>query len=45
MIEQFYGTLKVTTIPGQSEPGSNGNEGVRLIPQSFRTEASPSDAI
>ena len=34
-----------TTTPGQSEPGSNGNEGVIHTPQTFRTGASPPDAI
>ena len=41
----IYGTLTSTTTPGQSEPGSNGNEGVLHIPQSFRTGASPSDSL
>ena len=36
--------LSDATIPGQSEPGSNGNEGVLSIPQSSSiTETSPSD--
>ena len=35
------GTLSGTTTPGQSGPGSNGNEGVVHIPQSSRTGASP----
>ena len=30
---------------GQSGPGSNGNEGVLLIPQGSRTGASPSDGL
>ena len=34
-----------TTIPGQSGPGSNDNEGVIHISQSSRIEASPSDAV
>ena len=33
------------TTPDQSEPGSNGNEGVFCIPQSFRIRASPSDRL
>ena len=33
-----------TTIPGQSGPGSNGNEWVH-IPQSSKTGASPSDSF
>ena len=39
-------TLSGATIPGQSEPGSNGNEGVLCIPQgSSITETSPSDCL
>ena len=34
------GTLTGTTIQGQSEPGSNGNEGVRHTLQSSRTRYS-----
>ena len=34
-----------TTTPGQSGPGSSGNEGVLHIPQSSRIAPSPSDAI
>ena len=37
--------LTGTTTPDLSGPGSNGNEGVLHIPQSSRTEASPSDAV
>ena len=34
------------TIPGQSGPGSNGNEGVFCIPQSLSiTGTSPSDCL
>ena len=34
------------TIPGQSGPGSNSNEGVLRIPQSSSiTETSPSDCL
>ena len=34
------------TTPGQSEPGSDSNEGVLRIPQSFIiTGASPSDYL
>ena len=36
------GTLRGTAIPGQREPGINGNEGVLHIFQSSRTEASTS---
>ena len=47
MIEEIYwprdGALTGTTTPGQSEPESNGNEGIHHIPQSSRTGASPSD--
>ena len=39
-------TLSGTTTPGQSGPGSNGNEGVLHIPQSFSiTGTSPSDCL
>ena len=39
-------TLLGATIPGQSVPGSNGNEGVLRIPQnSSITGASPSDCF
>ena len=39
-------TLSGTTIPGQSEPGSDGNKGVLHIPQSYSiTEDSPSDCL
>ena len=36
----IYETLTGTTTPGQSGPGSNGNEGILSIPQSSNTEAS-----
>ena len=39
------GNLIGTTIPVNSAPGSNGNEGVLHIPQISRTGASPSDAV
>ena len=38
-------TLSGTTTLGQSGPGSNGNEGVLLIPQSSKAGASPSDCL
>ena len=39
-------TLPGATTQGQSRPGSNSNEGVLCIPQSFSiTEASPSDCL
>ena len=39
-------TLSGATRPGQSGPGSDGNEGVLRIPQSSSiTEASPSDCL
>ena len=38
-------TLTGTTTLGQSEPGSNGNEGVLHITQISRTRASPSDYL
>ena len=33
------------TTPGQSSPGSNGNEGILDIPLIYRTRVSPSDAV
>ena len=38
-------TLTGTTTPGQSGPKSNSNEEVLQIPQSSRTEISPSDCL
>ena len=39
-------TLSGATNPGQSRPGSNGNEGVLCIPQSSSTTgALPSDCL
>ena len=39
------GPLTGATTPGQSGPGSNGNEGVLHIPQGSRTGTSPPDAV
>ena len=39
------GTLTGTTIPCQSGPGSNGNEGILHTPQTSKTRALPSDAV
>ena len=39
------GTLTATTTSGQSGLGSNGNEGVLHIPQSFKTRDSLSDTV
>ena len=39
------GALTGTTTPDKSGPGSNGNEGVLHIPQSFRIESSPSVVV
>ena len=40
------GTLSGATIPGQSEPGSNSNEGViRTLQNSSITGTSPSDCL
>ena len=39
------GTLTGTTTLSQNGSGSKGNEEVLLIPQSSRTEGSPSDAV
>ena len=41
MIKQC--TLAGTTNISQSEPGSNGNEGVLLIPQRSKSGASPAE--
>ena len=38
-------TLSGATIPSQSKPGSNGNEGAPLIRQTSRSEAPPSDCL
>ena len=39
-------TLSSATTPGQSGPGSNGNEGIlRILQSSSITEASPSDCL
>ena len=39
-------TISDATTPGQSGPGSDANEGVVRIPQSFSiTGASPSDCL
>ena len=38
-------TLSGATILVQSEPGSNGNEGVLRIPQSSTAGVSPSDCL
>ena len=38
-------TLSGTTTLSNCGPGSNGSEGVICIPQSSRTEASPSDSL
>ena len=38
-------TLSGATTPGQSEPGSNGSEGVFYIPESSRAGGSPSDCF
>ena len=44
LFTQNYLPLTGNTILSQSGPGSNGNEGVLLIPQSSKTEASPPNA-
>ena len=38
-------TLSGVTTPGQSRPGSNGNEEILHIPQSFWTLPLPSDCL
>ena len=45
LIWPIDGTLTGTSKSDQSGPGSNGNKGVHHILQSFRTGASPSDAV
>ena len=45
MIEQFYGSLIGTTIPGESGSGINSYESVVHIPQSSRSGASPPDSV
>ena len=42
MVKQFYFTH---ITPSKSQPGSNSNEEVLHIPQSFRTRTALSDAI
>ena len=44
-IRLLDGTLLGTTTAGQSETGSNGNERVAHIPQSFSAGASTSDGL
>ena len=45
-IQSIDGTLSGATIPGQSGPGSDGNEGVLSILQNFSTAGtSPSDCL
>ena len=39
------GTLTDSTTPGQREPGSNDNEGIRHSFQSSRTGASQTDEV
>ena len=39
------GTLRGTTTPSQSGPGSDGSEGVFHIPQDFKAGTSPSDVL
>ena len=45
-IQPTYRALSGFTIPGQSGPGSNGNEGVLPVLQSLNiTGTSPSDSF
>ena len=44
-IQPIDGTLTGTTTPGQSGPGSNGDEGVLHIPQTSKTGTSPSGHV
>ena len=39
------GTLTGSTTPSESEPGSNSNEEVFLIPENSKTTASSSGAV
>ena len=41
----MHGTLISTSTPGESGPGSNGNEGVRYTSQIFRSETLSSDVV
>ena len=43
--KQIYLTLTDTITPGQSEPRSNGNEGIQHTTQISKTGASPSNAV
>ena len=46
MLNRFIWPIDSATIPGQSGPGSDSNEGVLHILQSYSiTEASPSDGL
>ena len=46
LLKQSIEPLSSATNPGQSGPGSDGNEGVLRIPQSFIiTGTSPSDCL
>ena len=46
LFDRQIGPLSDATIPGQSGPGNDGNEGVRRIPQSCSiTRTSPSDCL
>ena len=46
MLLVLYRALSSATTPGQSGPGSDGNEGVLRIPQSSSTAGtSPSDCL
>ena len=45
-IDPIDRALSGATIPDQSRPGNNGNEGVLCVPQSSRiTGTSPSDCL
>ena len=46
LFNPLIGTLSGATTPGQSGPGSDGNEGVLHIPQNFNlNRTSPSDCL
>ena len=45
LFDPKIGPKPVPPLPGQSEPGSNGNEGAFHILQIFKAGASPSDTL
>ena len=41
----MFRTLTGTTIPGETEPGSYGNQIILFTPDTSRTRPSPPDAL